>query len=399
MMTNRGARGNLFAGLAAAALWAAGCGGGGGPTGEGSGEGAQGTGAPAPAEIRIGEYGSMTGSDATFGVSTHNGIDLAVKQLNEAGGVKGSKLRVTTYDDQGKQQEAATAVTKLVTQDKVVAILGEVASARSLAGGTVAQQHGVPMISPASTNPKVTELGDYIFRVCFLDDFQGEVMARFARDTLKLDRVAIFRDAKNAYSVGLSDFFKKSFEGAGGKVVADVSYGSGDSDFKSQLTTLRAAEPQAIFIPGYYTEVGNIAQQARGMGLSVPLLGGDGWDSAKLVEIGGPAVEGTYFSSHYSVNDTKPEVKSFVDAYKAAYGGEPDSNAALAYDAAKLLADAMGRAPSVTPQAIRDAIAATRDFPGVTGVITIDEKRNARKSAVVLKVEGGKFVVAETVNP
>jgi len=341
----------------------------------------------------------MTGSEATFGSSTHMGIEMAFEQINAAGGVKGKKFKVVSLDDQGKPDEAATAVTKLITQDKIVALLGEVASSRSLAMAPIAQAHGVPMITPSSTNPKVTEQGNYIFRVCFIDPFQGTVMAKFAQDTLKLKNVAILRDVKNDYSVGLADYFTQTFTKNGGTIVVDQSYSAGDMDFKSQLTAIRAKKPEAIYVPGYYTEVGLIARQAKELGLNVPLMGGDGWDSPKLTEIGGKSIEGAYFSNHYSPEDQSPVVQKFLSEFRAKYGVVPDSMAAMGYDAAKVLANAMTRAPELSNTAIRDAIATTKDYPGVTGVITLNEKRDAVKSAVVLKVAAGGYTYQTTVKP
>ncbi len=355
--------------------------------------------APTGPEIIVGEVGSMTGSEATFGKSTHQGIVLAFEKINAAGGVKGKKFKLITLDDQGKPDEAATAVTKLITQDKIVALLGEVASSRSLAMAPIAQSNKVPMITPSSTNPKVTEQGDYIFRVCFIDPFQGTVMAKFASDTLKIKKVAILRDVKNDYSVGLADYFKSTFEKSGGKIVLDQSYSAGDMDFKSQLTAIRTTKPDAIYIPGYYTEVGLIARQAKELGINVPLLGGDGWDSPKLKEIGGKAIEGSYFSNHYSEEDQSPVVQKFIAEYKARWNSVPSGLAAMGYDAAMVLADAMTRAPDLTNVAIRDALAATKEFQGVTGIITLNEKRDPIKSAVVLKVADGRFKYQTTVNP
>lgn len=354
--------------------------------------------------IKIGEVGSMTGSEATFGISTHQGIELAIKEANDAGGINGKKLQVISLDDQGKPEEAATAVTKLITQDKVIAILGEVASSRSLAMAPIAQQYKVPMLSPSSTNPKVTEQGDHIFRVCFIDPFQGSVMAKFAFETLKVKKVAIIRDVKSDYSVGLADFFTQTFTKIGGTIVGDTSYSSNDTDFKSQLTQLRGKSPEAIFIPGYYTEVGLIARQARELGIKVPLLGGDGWDSPKLTEIGAKAIEGSYFSNHYSAEDKSPQVQDFVKKFQTAYNVVPDGLAAMGYDAALVLINAMKVSAkpgvAVTSADIRNALAATKDFQAVTGKITIDENRNAVKAAVVLKVEaGGAYKYQTTVNP
>lgn len=362
--------------------------------------------------ITIGEVGSMTGSEATFGISTHQGIELAVNQINASGGIRGRKLVVISLDDQGKADEAAIAVTKLITQNHVIAILGEVASSRSLAMAPIAQQNRIPMITPSSTNPKVTEQGDFIFRVCFIDPFQGQVMAQFAKENLKAKKVAILRDVKNDYSVGLSNFFIETFKKAGGEIVVDQSYSAGDIDFKSQLTAIRTKAPDAIFVPGYYTEVGLIARQARELGIKATLLGGDGWDSPKLKEIGGAAMDGSYFSNHYSAEDQSPVVQSFIKAYKDAYGVIPDGLAAMGYDAAKFLAlglEVAANSPMnmtqpglVVPLStfeIRDALTRTREFPGVTGKITMDEKRDAIKSAVVLKVVNGEFKYQTTIHP
>src|SRR5919108_1215132 len=290
-------------------------------------------------EIVVGEFGSLTGTTATFGISTKNGIDMAIDSVNKAGGVLGKQVRVIVEDDQGRPEEAQTVVTKLINSDRVLAVLGEVASSRSLAAAPVAQQNQIPMISPSSTNPKVTEVGDYIFRVCFIDPFQGLVMAKFATNTLKVKNVAILRDIKNDYSVGLADVFIENFRKMGGTIIADESYSEGDTDFSAQLTALRAKRPEAIFIPGYYTEVGLVARQARGLGLNVPLLGGDGWDSPRLTEIGGPALNNSYFSNHYSTEDPSPVIQSFVKAYTDRYGQAPDALAALAFDAANILFD------------------------------------------------------------
>ncbi|HEY3234758.1 MAG TPA: ABC transporter substrate-binding protein [Polyangiaceae bacterium] len=353
---------------------------------------------PAGDVILIGEVGSLTGAEATFGISTRNGIEMAVKEANAAGGVKGKKLLVRVYDDQGKPEEAANAVTRLISE-KVKLILGEVASSNSLAMAPKAQQAGVPMITPSSTNPKVTAVGDYIFRVCFIDPFQGYVMARFARDKLKLANIAVLKDQKSDYSLGLSDVFINKFTEMGGKIVSTVAYAKGDTDFRAQLTAIKGTKPEAIYVPGYYTDVGIIARQARELGIKVPLLGGDGWESEKLFELGGSAVEGSYYTNHYSQDDPSPQVQKFIASYKSAYGAVPDSLGALGYDAARVGIQAMQRASDVSGPALRDAIAATRDFPAVAGTITLDRSRNAVKPAVVLKVVGGKTQFVTTVAP
>jgi len=349
--------------------------------------------------ILIGEIGSLTGSEATFGISTRNAIELALKEVNAAGGVKGKKVEVRVYDDQSKPEEAANAATRLINQDQVLLILGEVASTNSLAMARKAQPASVPMISNASTNPKVTEVGDYIFRVCFIDPFQGFVMAKFARENLKMNKVAILRDLGSDYSQGLSDVFERKFTEMGGKIVGQETYTKGNTDFRSQLTALKRLQPEGIYVPGYYNDVGLIAKQAKELGLNAKLMGGDGWDSAKLFELGGTAVRGNYFSNHYSPDDPNPRIQKFIADYKAAYGAVPDALAALGYDAAMVAVDAMKRAPTLERKAVRDAIAATKNFPGVTGTITIDDKRNATKPAVVLEVEEGKTKYVATIAP
>ncbi|GMU04498.1 ABC transporter substrate-binding protein [Corallococcus caeni] len=356
-------------------------------------------GPPPEGTILIGEVGSLTGSEATFGISARNGIDLALQEANAAGGVRGQKLVVRVYDSQGRPEEGAQAATRLIAQDKVVALLGEAASSVSMAMADKAQAGKVPMITPTSTSPEVTKKGDYIFRVCFIDPFQGLVMAKFARENLKLNKVAVLTDNKSAFSVGLADVFNQKFKEFGGTIVGNESYSKGDTDFRAQLTSIKNMKPEAVFVPGYYTDVGIIARQAREVGLRVPLLGGDGWDSDKLYELGGSALEGSYFSNHYSPDNPDPVVQNFLKKYKAAYGSVPDSVAVLAYDAGRLLVDAMKRAPDTSGPALRDAIAATKDFPGVAGTINLDANRDAVKQAVVMKVEGGKAVFVTTVKP
>ncbi|MEW5854672.1 MAG: ABC transporter substrate-binding protein [Myxococcota bacterium] len=359
--------------------------------------------APAPTAegefILFGEYGSLTGSEATFGISTKQGVDTAVKELNDAGGVLGKKIKVIVYDDQGKPEEAVTAVTKLITQDKVHVVLGEVASSRSLAAAPVCQNNKVPMITPSSTNPRVTETGDFIFRVCFIDPFQGTVMAQFAADHLKVKTAAIFRDKSSDYSMGLADYFQKAFEAKGGKIVADEAYNSADTDFKAQLTSMKGKNPEAIFVPGYYTQVALVARQARELKITVPLLGGDGWDSSKLFEIGGKALDGCYFSNHTSNDDPRPELQQFITRYKQQWGEAPDSLAVMGYDAALVAADAIKRAGKLDRQAIRDALAQTKDFKGASGSITLDAQRNANKPAVVLKIQDGKASFVTSIAP
>jgi branched-chain amino acid transport system substrate-binding protein len=343
--------------------------------------------------------GSLTGPEASFGISTRNGIDLAVSQANLQGGVKGKKIVVRVYDDQSKPEEAANAATRLISQDRVKLILGEVASTNSLAMAPKAQQAQVPMISPSSTNPKVTLVGNYIFRVCFIDPFQGFVMAKFARENLKTLKAAVLKDQKSDYSLGLTEFFTRKFTEMGGKIVTTEAYAKGDTDFRSQLTAIKGTKPEAIYVPGYYTDVGIIARQARELGIKVPMLGGDGWQSTKLFELGGSAISGSYFSDHYSPENPAPATQKFITEYKAAFGSVPDSLAGLGYDAANVGIAAMRRATELSGPAIRDALAQTKDFPGVAGTISLDENRNAVKPAVVLQVAGDKFKYITTIAP
>ena len=351
--------------------------------------------------IVVGEVGSMTGTEATFGTSSDRGIQLAVTEVNGAGGIKGRQIQIIALDDEGKPEEAATAATRLIASEHVTALLGEVASTRSLFMAPKAQAAKVPMVSPSSTNEKVTAIGDYVFRACFIDPFQGYVMAKYAHDTLKLTKAAILRDVRNDYSVGLAKVFSENFTRLGGTITANESFSSGDVDFKAQLTNIKNTHPDGLYVPGYYTDVGLIARQAREVGIAAPLLGGDGWDSEKLYEIGGAALDGCYFSNHYSVDDPSPRIQEFVAKFKKTYGGQlPDSLAAQAYDAAGMLFDAMKRAPEVTGPAIRDALAATRNYQGVTGDISMDANRNPVKPAVVLKItHGGKYEFAGRVMP
>lgn len=354
---------------------------------------------PSGDKIRIGVFNSLTGGTATFGISSTQGIQLAVDEWNAKGGVLGKPIELIVEDDQSKPEEAALAVTKLINQNRVVSILGEVASSRTLAGAPIAQKAGIPLITPASTNPKVTKVGDYIFRVCYTDSFQGVVCARFAVQNLGLKRLGVLTDVKNDYSIGLAEYFKQNVRELGAEIVTEESYSEGDTDFRAQITSMKASSPDGIFIPGYYTEAGLIAKQVREQNLMVPLIGGDGWDSPRTAEIGGDAVEGAFFCNHYSSEDTSQYVQAFVMKYKNRYGYVPDAMAPLSYDAANLLINAIATAGSTEGVKIRDAIAQTRDFPGVCGSVTIDAERNARKSAVVLQISGGKYRVYDVIQP
>lgn len=349
-------------------------------------------------DIPIGEFASLTGTTASFGVSSHNGTVMAIDEINAAGGLFGKPLRLITEDDQSKAGEAATVVKKLISRDGIVALLGEVASSRSLEAAPICQQASIPMVSPASTNPKVTEQGDFVFRICFIDPFQGTVLSKFSLNK-GWKKIAILTDVKQDYSVGLSEFFKAHFVANGGIIVSEQSYSSGDKDFKAQLTAIKASAPDAIVASGYYTEAGLIALQARELQVNVPLLGGDGWDSPSLVEVGGKAVEGCFFSNHFSTEDPAPVIQDFLKRYRDKFNEEPGAMSALGYDSAMILFDAMKRAGSTDGRAVRDALAATKDFTAITGKITLNPQRNADKSAVVLEVKEGKFKYVQTVAP
>ena len=349
-------------------------------------------------KVRIGVFMSMTGDTANFGISSTNGIKLAADEVNAAGGINGKQIELLIQDDRSDASEAATIVTKFVTQDQVHAILGEVASSRSIAAAPIAQNAKIPMLTPSSTNPEVTKKGDYIFRSCFIDPVQGAAIAQFGAKTLNAKRGALMVDRKNDYSTGLEKVISEVFTRLGGQIVVTQSYQAGDQDFNAQITSIKGASPDVIFVPGYYGDVALFAKQARDKGITVPLLGGDGWDSPSLYQIGGAALDGCYFSNHYSPDDADPAVQKFVSDYKARYGTVPDALAATAYDAARIMFDAIKRANSLEGPAIRAALAATQEFPGVTGKVTFNENRDAVKPIVMVKIEpGGKFVVAERV--
>lgn len=351
--------------------------------------------------IVIGEYGSLSGSEATFGVSSQEGIELAAEEINAAGGALGKKIVLKVENDESLEDKVAAAVQKLINLHGAKVILGEVASGRSLVGGPVCENARIPMVTHASTNPAVTQGKKYVFRICWTDDFQGEAMAKFAFEALHAKKAGVLTAINQAYSKGLSDFFKKTFTSLGGQIVADESYQGGqkDKDFKAQLTNIKAKNPDVLFIPGYYTDVGLIATQARQAGLSIPMLGGDGWDSEELLREAKDVIEGCYYSNHYAVDEDRPEIKTFVETYKAKYKKTPDAMAALGYDAMRIVADAIERAKSTNGDAIQKALAETKDFKGVTGKITIDENHNAQKPLVVLQIHDGTLKFVKSVAP
>lgn len=357
-------------------------------------------GAPDRSPIRIGYYGDLSGPTLNFGESAKNGVLMAADEINQSGGINGRKFDVVIEDDQGKPALAAASINKLVQSGKVVAIIAGGTSNNSRAAAPEAQTARVPLIAPSSTDPQVTQVGDYIFRTCFIDAFQGEVMAKFATNTLKAKKAGILLDFNSSYSRGLSDFFELSFTRLGGQVVSKQSYTAGDRDYRGQLNTVRAAAPDVIFIPGYYEDVALMAKQARQLGITQPLLGADGWDAPELWDRGGDALNGSYISSHYSTEDQSPRVQRFVKEYKQHYGNlQPDAHAALGYDTMRMVADAIQRAGGTDGPKLREALAQTKSFPGVTGVITMNSERNAVKPAVVLKLQDGRYLYQETIQP
>jgi len=350
--------------------------------------------------IAIGFFGDLTGPTFDFGLSAKNGVLMAADEINQAGGINGHQIDIVIEDDKGSPEEAALATGRLINRYKVVAIIGAGASGNSLAAAPKAQTAHVPLIAPSSTNPAVTQAGDYIFRACFIDAFQGEVMAKFAVNTLKAKRAAIMLDFNSPYSRGLTQFFEFSFAKLGGEIVVKQSYSQGDADYRGQLSAIEAANPDVLYIPGYYGDVAIIAKQARQIGLKMPLLGTDGWDAPELWELGGDALNGSYISNHYSADDPSEKIRNFVHNYRLRYSNlTPDAHAALAYDAVRFLAEAIQRAGTTEGAKLREALAETKNFAGVTGIISMDRDRNAVKPAVVLKLEDLKYIYQATIQP
>ncbi len=350
--------------------------------------------------IKVGHYASLTGKDAAFGVATGKGVRLAIEEINAKGGVLGRKLEYLVEDIQSKQGESATAVKKLISRDKVAVIIGANSSANSLEAAPICQNAKIPMMAISSTNPAVTEKGDHIFRICFIDPFQGAVLAKFAYTSLKARRIALLTSVNSPYSVGLSGVLKERFTALGGTIVAEQKHAEGDKDFRAQLTAIRAAKPDVIAATGFYSEAALICKQARALGLDIPIIGGDGWEAPQLAELGGKAVENTYYCTYFSADNNAPEVQAFVQRYKARWNGEsPEGVSALGYDAMYLIADAMKRTNTLGGPKLRDAIATTQNFTGITGKTAFDEKRNSEKTAVMITTKNGKPTFFEAVVP
>ena len=357
-------------------------------------------------EIKIGLLNEMTGGNATIGTAAANGAKLAIKEINANGGLLGKQIKAVVADNKSEPSEAANAMTKLLTQDKVVAVTGTFSSSNAIAAASVAEANKSPYLVAGATNPKVTvdektkNVKKYIYRVCFIDPFQGTVAANFAAKDLKVKKAAMLVDNSSDYSKGLAEFFEAALVKEGGEIVANEAYLQKDTDFKATLTKIKSKGAEVLYVPGYYEEVGKIVKQAREMGITVPIIGADGWDSPKLVEIASAAaLNNTYFTNHYSVEDTSPKAQAFVEAYTKEYGQKPEALAVLGYDAVYVLADAIKRANSTDSAKIIEALAETKDFPAISGVTTINKTHDADKNAVVIEMKDGKQVFKTSIKP
>lgn len=355
-------------------------------------------------EIKIGADFELTGNVANYGKQALNGIQLAIKEANANGGVLGKQIKLVIADNKSEASEATNAMTKLITEDKVSAVLGPVVSANVLAALQVAEDNKVPVLTPTGTNEKITfndnKVHPYIFRSCFIDPLQGKIMANFATNTLKVKNAVIFTDNSSDYSKSLAATFEELFTKNGGKIVGKEAFLQKDQDFKSTLTKIKAMNPDVIFLPAYYEEVGKIVKQAREMGINIPIIGCDGWDDPKVVDFAGAgALNNTFFSNHYSSQDTDPKVVKFIESYKKEYNQDPGSMAALGYDAGLLLIDAIKRAGSAEPEKIRQALEQTKDLQLTTSLVTMDARHNPIKSAVVIEMKDGKQTFKEKINP
>jgi branched-chain amino acid transport system substrate-binding protein len=353
--------------------------------------------------IRVGVNAELTGSKPTVGGSCRKAAELLAGQVNQAGGIKvGEKkypLKLFIEDNEDKAESAAAVAQKLISQNNVLAIIGPNASGNAIPAARICEDAGVIMVTPWSTNPKTTEGKKFAFRACFIDDFQGQVMAKFARENLKAQTAAVLYDVASEYNKGIAEFFKKFFEAAGGKVVAFESYTKDDKDFSSQLTSIKAANPDVLFLPNYYNEVPLQAQQARRLGLTCPFIGSDSWGSEELLRLGAKDLEGSYFSTHYAPDIATPKAQRFIKDYETKYGKKPDDVAALTYDAVKLLCAAITQAGALDRKKVRDALASIQKFEGVTGQMNFRNLCDPVKSAVILLIKDGKFAYHASVQP
>lgn len=356
--------------------------------------------------IKIGANLELSGEVASYGQSISEGMELAIEEINDSGGVDGKKIKVVKVDNKSDNAEAASAATRLTSQENVLAIIGAATSGNTIAQAQIANDTKTILLSPSGTAPNVTEnedgsINEYVFRTSYIDPFQGTVAANFAAKELSVKTAAIYSDSASDYAKGLAAAFKETFQKAGGKIVAEESYVAGDTDFRSTLTRIKSANPEFVFIPGYYEEVGLIVKQARESGVTVPLMGADGWDSPTLVDLAGKdALNNTFITNHYSTQDPDTKIQEFVTKFKEKYKDKsPDAFNALGYDSVYLLVDAIKRAGSLDREAVKDALAETKDISLVTGVVTIDKKHNPIKSATILEYVDGEQKFKAKVDP
>lgn len=354
-------------------------------------------------ELKIGVSAPLTGDIAALGQSTKNAALMAEREINAAGGIKiGSSKRKVKFiieDDENKPESTATVFQKLINQDRVLAIIGSQSSKCSNAGAPIAESAKIPQITPWSTNPNVTKGRQYIFRACFIDPFQGKVVSQFALKNLKAKTAAVLYDVASDYNKGIAEVFRDEFAKAGGKIVGYETYNTKDTDFSAQLTKIKGANPDILFLPNYFNEVPLQIQQARKLGLTCKVIGSDSWDNPELIKLGGKDMDGTYFTNHYSPDVDRPAAKKFIAAYQKRFKMLPDAAAALTYDSAYILFKAIARAGKADSKAIRDAIAATKGFPGITGEVTYSGTGDPVKGAVVIRIDDGKFIFDSAVNP
>jgi branched-chain amino acid transport system substrate-binding protein len=355
-------------------------------------------------EIKVGVDAELTGNVANYGKQALNGIQLAIKEANANGGVNGKQIKLVIADNKSEASEATNAMTKLITEDKVVAVLGPIVSSNVLSALQVAEDNKVPLLTPTGTNEKITvndgKVHPYVFRSCFIDPLQGKIMANFASNTLKTKNAVIFVDNSSDYSKSLAESFEQLFTQNGGAIVGKEAFLQKDQDFKAPLTKIKAMNPEVIFLPAYYEEVGKIVKQAREIGINCPIIGTDGWDDPKVVDFAGAAaLNNTFFSDHYSSQDTDARVVKFIEAYKKEYNSEPSVMGALGYDAGLLLIDAIKRAGSAEPEKIRKALEETKNLQLTTSLVTIDANHNPIKSAVIIEMKDGKQTFKEKINP
>ena len=351
-----------------------------------------------PLAARVGLFIPLTGSQASFGIDALNGARLAVDEINEQGGVLDHPVNLIVKDTESRTELIASIVGELIDTEKVVALIGEITTDRTLAAAPLAQERGIPLITPSATNEKITAAGNYVFRACYTDAFQAAIMTKFAR-SLDVEKVAMLFDGENPYGASLSNAFKVDFVKQGGSIVAEQTYRAGDVDYATQLNAIKLKNPDIVFLPSYFAEAAVIIKQARQLAIEVPFVGTDGWDSSELLKFAGQAVNNCYFASHFSSERPSDRAKPFSEAYRARFQAAPPALAALTYDTVWLLADALRRGGSSTSTALRDALAETKDFAGVTGTIAFDQDRNPKKPGIILRIQDGKFSYLEIVEP